>query len=71
MKLYERLEDLRIYAIIEVSRRGKMGIVMTGAHKNEMKSAFTRMCAGRTKRQSKLTFLVFAVFSPVESRDVL
>jgi hypothetical protein len=68
MKFYENPEDLRIYAIVEVRKRGKMGIIMTGTDKQDMRGTFNRMCAARTKRMSKLSFLVFSVFSPNEPK---
>lgn len=66
MNLYSNPEDLRIYAIVEVRKRGKMGIVMTGTNRNQMKGAFNRMRAVRTVRQTQLSFLVFAVFTASE-----
>lgn len=67
MKLYEKSEDLRIYAIVEISARGKMGIVMTGTSRQSIKGALTRMMIARTARRTQLVLATFAVLPGVKA----
>jgi hypothetical protein len=61
VKLYEKVEDLRIYAIVEVNKRGKMGIVMTGSSRKGLKPALGRMMIGPRR-----TTFEIVEFAPVE-----